>query len=1191
MQITAIPANELQELTPDLAQARRHLELLGYSETEPVYLRTFGAKNLKRRGENFKRRMAHLPPYQEPDLAQYFVVHGQGQKKADIDTARALFCEFDGIPQEEQLHRILTSGLPEPSCQVSTRHSVHTYWTFSEPVPIADWEEMTLDLIAHIGSDPAVKDPSRVMRLAGYFHTMADKETGELLEPVQCELISDAGHRYSFQELREAIPRRPENWDKKPFEAGARVVVVETEAALDGWPAAGSQGVAVKVTHRYSPEDWAWYWEVEFKAENSEETLLLPSHAMQPIQQTRPAAAAAATVAPVAQVVDGSRQLSDVLTREILPRLSPETAFNWPGHNFQWSGDKARGCCPWHESQSGTAFHIEPHGDGGAWLWHCPSCDIGGGAVEYRHRLAGGNGSPRGREWVDIVKELAREAWVELPPWEPSRSTAATVAPGGAEEEPDPDDNIWRWNAPESWNGELGHWTEEGKGKDTKRVFQPLTNWDFQVERELSSPSGDAGLVLQVRRSVDGVQRRVVVLSKDRTRVSDFVAALTRAYGADLVCNLKLQDLNALIHVRLHAYHQRGGRVFHLADRVGRQGDGTMVFPNIQYTATGKATTEEESGWVFNEMLSAGEDTIPSPEPAPPDTQALPRLVKELCRFVGPEVEAQAMLTLGAGAAAIHYSTIMERERRFPNYNLNGDPGSFKTIMLTAGASLVGNHHHAMSRSSESAIYERLARCGDVVQILDDPRRSRDTDEIFKRLYNGEARVLRGVFQKPAAPLFSTSNHELGEDQMAILQRFASLTVFPTDKGDPTAWDGLQEAMDGASGALPQLLALGYPQEEIRATAAMLRPHLPQAAPRMADNWAIILWYAKAVARLGGYPEAALEEYVVNTVCPRLNISSANKPSLADFLERVESLVATGHAGGWNARAVVDKAGNELIAIYMPSVWPEVDRQFKPPYSRAILQAAIAKAGGSLNGVQRFYRTRDEALAYQRAVLAPRHDDCTPPQEPDTTPRKCVVIPAALAPELYLAIIPPSPEPLQNEPPAPPPPPQNGPPPEPPAATQEPVTSVTSCYPPVTSKGNSENLCPVDVSGSFSNPVTFSKNTSTLEKSDSFTGDTEQGEEENDKDNAPTFEKKVTDPPLGASNPYTASVSAVTFSGNTEVTEGNESQKQVTGAPTHRRLDNQESGWILSVDDGWALMRWSRGGPDTEIPLDMLEEV
>jgi hypothetical protein len=131
----------------------------------------------------------------------------------------------------------------------------------------------------------------------------------------------------------------------------------------------------------------------------------------------------------------------------------------------------------------------------------------------------------------------------------------------------------------------------------------------------------------------------------------------------------------------------------------------------------------------------------------------------------------------------------------------------------------------------------------------------------------------------------------------------------------------------------------------------------------------------------------------------------------------------------------------------------------------------------------------------------------------------------------------------------------------------------------------------VDVSGSFSNPVTYFEKESALEKSDSLTGDTDQEEEENDKDNAPTFEKKVTDPPLGALNPDAASDSAVTFSGNEQVTGGNSGPKKVTGAPTHRCLATQEAGWLLSVDDGWALMRWSRGGPDTEIPLDMLEEV
>jgi hypothetical protein len=1077
-------------LTPDLSQARRHLELLGYTETEPVYLRSFGAKHLQRPGKNFTTSLGHLPATQAADRAVYVVVNGGGQTKADIEYGRALFCEFDEAQcpggKEEMLQRILDSALPTPTCMVETRHSIHAYWVFDEPVPIADWQALTLDLIPCLGSDPTIKDPSRVMRLAGYHHTQADKATGELVEPVRCELIGEDGHRYSFQELRALIPHR---------EAALPLEATTTQA-----------------------------------------------------QATTPATRA---------TVDGSRQLSDILTRDILPRLSPEQAFNWPGHNFQWSGsDKARGYCPWHESQSGTAFHIERNGKNGEWLAHCPSCDWGGGVLEYRHKLAGGSGSPRGREFVELVKQLAQETWVELP----------TLSPRGgavAQEEESPN----RWNAPASWRGELGWWVEkEDEAGEPYRVFVPQTNFDFQVERELSSPSGEAGLVLQVKRSIDKQQRRVVVLSKDRTRVTDFIAALTRAYGCDLACNLKLQHLNALIHVRLLEYHQRGGRVFKLADRVGQQVDGTWVFPNCQYTAAGVPTTEEESGWVFNTMLAAGEDTIPSPEPATPDAQALQRLVEALTRFVGPEAAAQALLTLGWVAAGLHYQTIMKRERRFPLLNLVGDPGGFKTIIMEAALSLVGNHHGMMARTSESALYERLARCGGIPQAIDDPERGRALDELGKRIYNAVPRVLRGIFQEPHSPLGITSNHAVGDDQPATWSRIARLFCQPSTLGDPTAYDDLQEAMANASGALPQLLALGYPADEVRAQAAALRPHLPQAHARVADTWGLILHYAKAVARLSGYPEHLLEDYVVNTVCAAANTSEANKTSLADFLERVEALVASGHAGGWNTRAVVDKTGRELIAVYMPSVWPEVDRQFKPPYSRAIIQAAIAKAGGSLSGVQRFYRTRDEALAYQRALLSPQGENTSPPQEPDTTPRKCVLIPAACAPELYLAIQPPHPEPLQETYS-----------PEPPAGPEEPVTSVTSCYPSVTSKGNSEKPCPEDVSGGFSESVTFSKKMATSEKTDAPSGDTPQGECEESNGNVATFEKKVTDHPQQPSNPDAARDSAVTFLGNREVTAGNTGNSATPHAALHQPPSGLE-------DIPWDEIVWDDG--TSEINLE-----
>lgn len=109
----------------------------------------------------------------------------------------------------------------------------------------------------------------------------------------------------------------------------------------------------------------------------------------------------------------GDRPLSDLLLNEIYPRLDLQQAFNWGGHDFQQHGDKLKGNCPWHDSQSGTAFYCERTQD--ALLWRCPACSIGGSVIEYRHRLRGGNGSPRGREFVELVKELATQTGVAMP--------------------------------------------------------------------------------------------------------------------------------------------------------------------------------------------------------------------------------------------------------------------------------------------------------------------------------------------------------------------------------------------------------------------------------------------------------------------------------------------------------------------------------------------------------------------------------------------------------------------------------------------------------------------------------------------------------------------------------------------------------------------------------------------------------
>ncbi|MEC4816941.1 MAG: bifunctional DNA primase/polymerase [Scytonema sp. PMC 1069.18] len=112
--------------------------------------------------------------------------------------------------------------------------------------------------------------------------------------------------------------------------------------------------------------------------------------------------------------------LVSFLEYEVLPRLSPEQIFNWSGHHFQQFGNTWKGCPPWRHSSSGTSFHV--WWDGSKWAWQDKATTEGGGAIQYRWKLRGGTGTPRGKDFVDIVEELARDAGVVMPERTTSKS-------------------------------------------------------------------------------------------------------------------------------------------------------------------------------------------------------------------------------------------------------------------------------------------------------------------------------------------------------------------------------------------------------------------------------------------------------------------------------------------------------------------------------------------------------------------------------------------------------------------------------------------------------------------------------------------------------------------------------------------------------------------------------------------------
>lgn len=102
----------------------------------------------------------------------------------------------------------------------------------------------------------------------------------------------------------------------------------------------------------------------------------------------------------------GDRDLGDFLVQEVLPRLTVEAVYT----TVKWTKQRGRywrGPCPIHGGDNPTAFSVDTETKGWTCFTHCGS----GSAVAYMN----GGTTPRGRDFVDKVKELAVLAGVPFP--------------------------------------------------------------------------------------------------------------------------------------------------------------------------------------------------------------------------------------------------------------------------------------------------------------------------------------------------------------------------------------------------------------------------------------------------------------------------------------------------------------------------------------------------------------------------------------------------------------------------------------------------------------------------------------------------------------------------------------------------------------------------------------------------------
>jgi len=88
-----------------------------------------------------------------------------------VEMARCLFVDWDNTSLLVAARVTDEAELPLPTCVIWTGGGVHCYWRLQHPLYDMDlWRQLQRQLIHSLGTDRCIHDPSRVMRLPGFFN-------------------------------------------------------------------------------------------------------------------------------------------------------------------------------------------------------------------------------------------------------------------------------------------------------------------------------------------------------------------------------------------------------------------------------------------------------------------------------------------------------------------------------------------------------------------------------------------------------------------------------------------------------------------------------------------------------------------------------------------------------------------------------------------------------------------------------------------------------------------------------------------------------------------------------------------------------------------------------------------------------------------------------------------------------------
>ena len=189
----------------DRSEWRLFLEILG-KNIKTVRLRSFFPKGhplkAKDHGKKSNADGDWIYRMQSEGRGVYIVVNDGGDTDSEITACRAFFCEWDDRPKEEQITAWKELGLPEPSLQIDTGNkSIHNYWVLKKTIEAKTWKPIQERLLDHADADRALKNPSRVMRLAGTYHMKDDGKCGEMTK-----IIFNSNKKYSYKDIEQCLP-------------------------------------------------------------------------------------------------------------------------------------------------------------------------------------------------------------------------------------------------------------------------------------------------------------------------------------------------------------------------------------------------------------------------------------------------------------------------------------------------------------------------------------------------------------------------------------------------------------------------------------------------------------------------------------------------------------------------------------------------------------------------------------------------------------------------------------------------------------------------------------------------------------------------------------------------------------------------------------------------------------------------